>query len=325
MAIIKVYNGSSWIAPNVKHYNGTSWIDPEMKFYNGTDWVSLEAGVGGPTVTIRANGAFNSRLSNTCYAGVQFATSGTEYEYTPNGSLASAIAWLLTGVTADVWVMWTRTGGTLSDWNNLGVSSNNVRLKCNVDRSYRIIRSASGTNSIIGSFKMFDAATGGNTLFTSSGVTWSAEFDFDPCPLCCFTPETLVTLASGLQVPIGTVTKGTEILVFNPRTKKNEAQEVTGIITRSSRAMYRITFDDGRYLDASDDHPFDVKGKGPASINPVIEYKDLGMPMKLEVNDIVPDQEGRPHGITQIEEIDYPGTVYTFENSLFYASGLLVY
>jgi len=89
--------------------------------------------------------------------------------------------------------------------------------------------------------------------------------------------------------------------------------------------MCRITFDDGRYLDASEDHPFEVKGKGAASVNPVGEYKKFGIPAKLELGDVVFGQDKRPHGILSIETIDFPGTVYTFENSFFYANGLLVY
>lgn len=325
MPQIKIYNGSSWIEPNAKVRGSSSWLDPEMKYWSGSAWLTLEGSVPAPTVSARADGRVNSFLDNTCYSGCAFYTSGLEYEYNSNGSVTNSTTWLDSGVSDDVWVMWTRTGGTLSDWNSLGSGSHNVRLQVSSTRAYRIVRSSNGTSTIIGYYRFYDAATGGTLLDTTSGATWSAEKDFDPCPLCCFTPETPVTLASGLQVPIATVTKGMEILVFNPVTKRNEAQEMAGMITRTGRPMYRITFDDGRHLDASDDHPFDVKGKGPAAINPIIEYKELGIPARLELGDTVGGQDGRQHGVLSIEEIDYPGTVYTFENSLFYANGLLVY
>lgn len=325
MPQIKIYNGSSWLEPNAKVRGASSWLDPEMKYWSGSAWLTLEGAAVLPTVSARADGRSNSRYNNTCYSGCNFLTNGLEYEYSNTGSQTNSTTWLDTGLNDEVWVMWTRTGGTLSDWNSLGSGKNNIRQNLGSNQQFRIVRSGSGTSTIIGYFRFYDAASGGNTLQTTSGATWSAEYDFDACPLCCFTPETPVTLASGLQVPIATVTKGMEILVFNPVTKRNEAQEMAGMITRTGRPMYRITFDDGRFLDASDDHPFDVKGKGPAAINPIIEYKDLGIPARLELGDAVGGQDGRLHGVLSIEEIDYPGTVYTFENSLFYANGLLVY
>jgi hypothetical protein len=329
MPQIKIYNGSIWVAPNAKVRGSSSWLDPEMKYWNGSSWQTLEGSAEAPTVDALADGRTNARLDAACYSGCAFYATGIEYEYNSAASLVSSRTWLTAGIADDVWLMWTRTGGSLSDWDSLGSGKNNIRQNCASTQAFRIIDSissgAGGAETIIGYFRFYDAASGGNLLDTTSGATWSARRWHDACPLCCFTPETPVTLASGLQVPIATVTKGMEILVFNPVTKRNEAQEMAGMITRTGRKMYRITFDDGRHLDASDDHPFDVKGKGAASINPVGEYKDMGTPAKLEVNDVVTGQDGRPHGIMAFEEIDYPGTVYTFENSLFYANGLLVY
>jgi len=90
--------------------------------------------------------------------------------------------------------------------------------------------------------------------------------------------------------------------------------------------MYRIEFADGRYVNVSDDHPFHVKAKkGPASINPIIDYKDLGKPSILEIGDLVSLQDTSQTAVVRITLINYPGPVYTFYESLFYANGLLVY
>lgn len=328
MPQIKIYNGSSWLEPNAKVRGSSSWLDPEMKYWSGSAWQTLEGSPPLPTVSARADGRTNSLNESPCYSGCIFVSNGLEYEYNSNGSQTNSTTWLDSGLASEVWVMWTRTGGSLSDWDSLGAGSHNVRLNLATSRGYRIVDTVSsgagGAETIIGYFRFYDAASGGNLLDTTSGATWSARRWHDACPFCCFTPETPITLASGLQVPIGTVTKGMMILVFNPKTKRNESQPISEVITRSSRPMYRITFDDGRTLDASDDHPFDVRGV-PTSINPTAEYKNLGIPAKLELGDAVAGQEGRPHGILAIEQIDFPGTVYTLGNSLFYANGLLVY
>lgn len=125
-------------------------------------------------------------------------------------------------------------------------------------------------------------------------------------------------------MPIGKIDEGDEILVWNPFTKELDSEPVTGVIIRDKRAMYRVKFSDGRYFDVSDDHPFDVKGK-PASINPVGEYKELGKPERVQIGDPVTTQDGETVTIESWERIHYPGPVYTFENSMFFANGLLVY
>lgn len=139
----------------------------------------VAAGAAGPTVSARADGATMSRLNLSCYAGIQFNTDGQEWEYSAQGSLILETTWLDTGSSSDVWVMWTRTGGTLSDWDSLGSGNNNVRLNLGTTRSFRIIDTVSsevgGAETIIGYFRFYDAATGGNLLQTTSTVTWSAR------------------------------------------------------------------------------------------------------------------------------------------------------
>lgn len=102
-------------------------------------------------------------------------------------------------------------------------------------------------------------------------------------------------------------------------------EEVTEIITRENRVMYRMAFADGRVLKVSEDHPLFVVGKGYASVNNQWDYKDLGKAAKLEVGDYVLDQEGNEVQLISIEDLDYPQTVYTFSTSGFYANGFLVY
>lgn len=288
-------------------------------------WIAGTQG-GGPSVSMLGNGQVNSLLNNTCYAGVHFGTDGEEDECSATtGSFTQNVnTWLLSGNASDVWIERTVTGGS---WNSLDPGTGRHQITTN--RAFRVIRTATGIQSVTGSFEMWDAASGGNSLDTTSSATYSAENEFDPCPICCFTPETPITMESGLQMPIGKIRKGDRILVWNPRLDPHEAQygeEVTGIIDRVNRTMYRVTFEDGRHLDMSEDHPLHIEDKGPHSIYPTVEYKDVGLPEVLQVGDHASRLLLGTHSIVKsIEPIPYRGVVYTLENTLFYANGILVY
>lgn len=146
------------------------------------------------------------------------------------------------------------------------------------------------------------------------------------CPLCCFTPDTMIRMADMSLKPISEVKAGDMILVYNEETQTNVSTPVSEIITRENMPMYEITFADGNILKASADHPLYVIDKGYASVAPsAVEYKDLGIPSVLAVGDRVVNEFGVASAITKIEEIEYPGVVYTFGNSRFYANGVLVY
>jgi len=100
---------------------------------------------------------------------------------------------------------------------------------------------------------------------------------------------------------------------------------VTEVIIMEHRTMYELTFSGGRTLNLSDDHPVYVPEKGYSSINPMGEYKDMGIPDKLEVGDCVQDQNGNLNEIVEMREIFYPWKVYTLAESEFYANDMLVY
>jgi hypothetical protein len=41
-AVLKVWNGSSWVNGKPKKYwNGSSWIVKPMKIWNGTSWITI--------------------------------------------------------------------------------------------------------------------------------------------------------------------------------------------------------------------------------------------------------------------------------------------
>lgn len=142
------------------------------------------------------------------------------------------------------------------------------------------------------------------------------------CPFCCFTPDTLITMADYTTKRIVDVEIGEYILTVNGGSK-----QVTETIVRVNRPMHVIHFADGRTINASEDHPFHVVGKGAASINPhpTIPYKNLGIPATMTVGDLVIDQNGNENEIVQINPLYFPHEVYTFAETEFYANGMLVY
>ena len=260
-------------------------------------------------------------ISSDCYVGIQFNTDGEEYQSDLNGSYATTTVgtWLDQGTSSQVWVEFLRTGGTQAAWDNKS-NSTRYNIASSVDFYIRDTNINDVAETIIGSFRFHDAATGGNILqTTTASQTWSANIRNAPCKTCCFTPWTLITMADGSRMPIVDVRPGDLIRVVDG------VEPVAGVTTRENRAMYLVKFDDGRVLEVSDDHPLYVEGKGYAAINPEVEYKDLGTVESLKTGDKVLDERDNLNVIVSMTEIHYPQTVYTFTNSKFYANGMLVY
>ena len=270
----------------------------------------------GPTVSGLANGNYNSSGSAPVYVGIRFHTNGAEYEYTAAGGVGSSVnTWLTSGSSSEVWVAYTKNSGTSFVGKTAGTryqlnAIQNFYFTANAVLDYR------SNNSY---FTFYDAASGGNTLDTTSAATWTAEYTGGggPCPLCCFTPDTLVGLPSGLTIPIKDVREGDTIMGVEGE------QVVEEVIVRRDVPMALISFDDGTSIKASPDHPFHSE-EGPASLAQT-EYKNLGVPAKLKVGSRVFNQEGNWVRITRIRYVEIEPIVYTFSNSLFYADGKLVY
>jgi hypothetical protein len=166
-----------------------------------------------------------------------------------------------------------------------------------------------------------NATSGSNTRY------WRVflETEYTGCPFCCFTPDTLILMGDGSLRAIGEVQVGDFILTYSEELKTNVAVPVTEVIVRTDRPMYQYTFEDGSTLKASEEHPLYILGKGYASLVPVPEYKDMGLAKVVELGDSVVNELGSPKKIVKIERIVYPGAVYTFGNTRFYANHVLVY
>jgi hypothetical protein len=283
---------------------------------------AVSSGGVAPTTSALANGDTNSSyLVNPVYAGVKFDADGEEYESSAAGGWGTTVGtWLDTGVPGDVWVEFIRTSGTKTAF--IG-KSDSTRYNNVTDNIFRISDSSAGAayENIYGLFKFWDAASGGSLLQTTSLADWRCRRAVDPCPLCCFTPDTPITMGDGSTMHIADIRVGDMIMVVDG------VEAVTEVITRTDRDMFDITFLDGRVLTASDDHPLYVEGKGFAAINPdpSISYKDLGVAEILTTGDMVLDQDHNLNEVLTIQQVEFPETVYTFGNTRFYANGMLVY
>lgn len=282
-----------------------------------------------PTVSASANGEFNAQETPiVAYAGVRFNSNGNEYETAGSGWDQTGVGgdgvWLDSGNASDVWVEWNRVSG---DLNFSDLDPGSSRLNLGTTRSWRHRRSSVGSDTITGNFDFWDAASGGNNLQTTSNATWTATVTFNPCPICCFTADTLVTMADGLEMRIADVKVGDKILTVTDDLMGTAETEVTEVIVRVDRPMHLIHFTNGTALEASEDHPLYIKGKGWASVNPDprTDYKDIGIPKMVEVGDTVFMADGSAVHVRKIDKLDYPDAVFTFAESRWFANGILVY
>jgi hypothetical protein len=159
----------------------------------------------------------------------------------------------------------------------------------------------------------------------------------EPTPIggggCCFAGDTLISMADGSNKTIETIQVGDQILSYNPDTGEHETNEVSEIITRVNRVMFEYILENSISVRASDDHPFFVIGKGYASMNPNLTmqgYRSLESVAQVQVGDSFVDKNGDAIRINAIVSINYPYTVYTFNNKYksspnFYANGVLTY
>lgn len=311
-----------WKTPDPSINVSGVWKTPDSASIN-VSGVWKEVWTSGPSVSPRADGDYNYRYNSTCYQGCYFYSNGNEYELTSSGSLTNTTTWLDSGTGSEVWVEFIRTGGSRSAWAS---HSNSTRYQLSSNRNFYYTVPAIGYNvqSLDGYFRMWDAATGGSTLWTGSTVGWDADAESaGGCPLCCFTPETPVTLASGLEVPIKDVHEGDKIKVYDPVEERQTYAPVTKVIIRENVPLFKITFQD-RTIRVSPDHPFHTRS-GPKSIGPHPTYKFLGETESLRPGDEVLTIDGTWTRVVKIERVSNVPHVYTFKNSYFYANGLLVY
>lgn len=305
---------------HVKHSG--AWRDVQKVYVKHSgSW--REVFSAAPTVSLYASNTAFGPIDTFCYAMRKYDADGSEYRNSTGSSSAATTflnTWLTSGSSSGAWIERTINSGSL--WSD-GIGTG--RPQMNTDRTIGVRDINASIGSVICNLtvRMYDASSGGNLL---DSVTFSLTATYyNSCPLCCFTPDTPILLASGLQMPIGRIKPDDEVLFYDPKDRKHFAKKAGDLIVRHDRTMHAIQFEDGSVLRASDDHPLHVKNKGPASINPMYEYKGWGIPNQLLVGDVVSQPDGSFIAITAIKPIDYKGAVFTLEDSFFYANGKLVY
>ncbi len=312
---VHIKSGGTWREhdPHVK-VSGTWRAVKKVHVRVGGVW--QEVYTSGPTVVVAAT-KFISKFNfgGACYAVVQVDADGDLYE---NSNAANNIAntsyetWLDAGLNSEVWVLATKVSGS----NPVGPTLN-VRHACTSDRKWYITAIGTSTKSCVLDIQFWDASTGGTNLDTQT-VNLDAEAeDFGGCPLCCFTPDTLVSMARGIDVPIASIRAGDEVMTARG------PERVEEVIVRHNVPVYRLTLDDGRTLNLTPDHPVSTD-RGPASLSQH-EYKDLGVPEKLTLGDNIYIDDGTTRKLVKIEHVRREPVVYTLSNSLFYANGVLAY
>lgn len=273
--------------------------------------------------TSHSTGTFPSgAISFSDFYGRSIPASGGTFSPNGGASSGSRVSQYAYAYNSTASVTITCTQSATWTYSRLSGSFGSANISSGASASSITFTMAAGIQTFRYSEWNLDATSGSNTRY------WVIQLETEStgqCPTCCFTPDTLIRMADGSEKPIVDVQVGEFILAYDDLSKLNVAVPVKEVIVREGRPMYTYTFEDGKTLVASEDHPLYVVGKGYVSINPSIEYKDIGVPGHISVGDFVVNELGIRNKIVGIDPHPYEGTVYTFGNSKFYANGVLVY
>jgi len=263
-----------------------------------------------------AHGIVNSTMNITTVDAVVTSTWG--------GQTSSQYRWLVGRALGDLDIQMQKVTGTAAMTGN----AVNTWIQLNGPKAWGVGTGIPGSIRTVTGWMRFRSNSTQQEI-TAANVAWSLTAEntgtSTGCPTCCFTPDTLITMADGTTKRIADVMVGDMILGYDMTIGGRVPVAVTEIIVREYTRMYEIEFADGRVLKASEDHPIYVRGKGFASINPTVDYKDITVPAKIAVGDFAIDQNDTENEILSITEMYYPWEVYTFANPRFYANGMLVY
>jgi len=155
--------------------------------------------------------------------------------------------------------------------------------------------------------------------------------NFEGLDLCCFTGDTLITLADRTTIRIDAIKVGDKVLSYNEITDEELISEVLAITSPTKKDIVKYTLGNGTIVEATTEHPFWEIHKGWSSYSPSATEKDHKLEVsKLEKGDILLTQEGIQVEINNIE-LDSNRAyekVYNFklqEHYTYYANGILVH
>ncbi|MFD0963831.1 DUF6443 domain-containing protein [Pseudofulvibacter geojedonensis] len=103
----------------------------------------------------------------------------------------------------------------------------------------------------------------------------------------CFTAGTKISMSNNGFKAIEDVKVGDYVKTFNIETNKIEISKVLRIDTPIHSNLVKVGFSDNTINNNTQDHPYYVKNKGWASVNPELTYKNYGFKVnKLDIGDI---------------------------------------
>ena len=148
----------------------------------------------------------------------------------------------------------------------------------------------------------------------------------------CFLPGTLITLANGSQIPIENVKVGDKIFSYD----KNLKPVITEVLETESPIRdyyYIITFENGKELKVTDEHPLYIKSnkyEGWGSIIPEATMNDAGMKTKkIKTGDYILNIEKKWIKIIDIKHINEKVQTYNLKSvsktKTFFAEGFLAH
>ena len=154
------------------------------------------------------------------------------------------------------------------------------------------------------------------------------EIYFDGLDVHCFVAGTKILMSDNSTKNIEEIKRGDKILTFNKLTNKKEVATVEETASVKHNNLVTYTFEGGKTITATDDHPFMTK-RGWASMNPSksVNYKGFEQICRIKVGDKFVTNSGM---LTLVSTSVSPEshTTYTItklsDGNSFYANDLLV-
>jgi hypothetical protein len=154
---------------------------------------------------------------------------------------------------------------------------------------------------------------------------------FDGIEICCFTGDTLVTLADLTTKRIDQVRVGDRVLSYNEITNQEEISIVVGTTSPTKNNIVKFTLSNGTVVEATTEHPLWEVYKGWCSYSPPATFRDHKMKVaKIEEGDTLRTQQGE-HVTIDIMELDVNRKyeqVYNIKlegHHTYYANGIVVH
>ncbi len=150
----------------------------------------------------------------------------------------------------------------------------------------------------------------------------------DALEVYCFAANTKISITETTTRNIEEIKKGDIILAYDPDTKETFQTEVLETSAAQHGNIVCYTFDDGRHITATDDHPF-LTTHGWASSNPAqsANYKGFDKITTLTTDDIIITDDGTA-GLAAITRPKQKIMTYTIvklsKGNVFFANGLAV-